>query len=131
MHETLQEAFTYAHVTSSLACVLQATATVQNEALVAAICWSPAWVQLASAHHSRNMAVHTCVQRRPDRCVKIGFILDGILHRLVRTKDKLAEYFAICLTMSGVEVIGAISAVFGILDASVKIYNSAQKDSKF
>jgi hypothetical protein len=33
--------------------------------------------------------------------------------------------------MSGVEVIGPISAVIGILDASVKIYNSAQKDSKF
>jgi hypothetical protein len=32
--------------------------------------------------------------------------------------------------MSGVEVIGAISAVIGILDASVKIYNSAQKDLK-
>ena len=32
--------------------------------------------------------------------------------------------------MSGPEVIGGISAVIGIIDASIKIYNSARKDSK-
>ena len=32
--------------------------------------------------------------------------------------------------MSGLEVIGAISAVIGIIDASIKIYNSARKDLK-
>ena len=32
--------------------------------------------------------------------------------------------------MSGLEVIGAISAVIGIIDASTKIYDSARKDSK-
>jgi hypothetical protein len=32
--------------------------------------------------------------------------------------------------MSGVEVIGAISAVTSIVDASIKIYESAQKDLK-
>jgi len=32
--------------------------------------------------------------------------------------------------MSGVEVIGAISAVISIIDASIKIYESAQKDLK-
>ncbi|KAK5188420.1 hypothetical protein LTS03_011910 [Exophiala xenobiotica] len=32
--------------------------------------------------------------------------------------------------MSGMEVIGAISAVISIIDASIKIYESAQKDSK-
>jgi septal ring factor EnvC (AmiA/AmiB activator) len=32
--------------------------------------------------------------------------------------------------MSGVEVIGAISAVISIVDASIKIYESAQKDLK-
>ena len=33
-------------------------------------------------------------------------------------------------TMSGLEVIGGISAVIGIIDASIKIYDSAQKDVK-
>ena len=32
--------------------------------------------------------------------------------------------------MSGLEVIGAISAVISIIDASIKIYDSAQKDLK-
>lgn len=32
--------------------------------------------------------------------------------------------------MSGLEVIGAISAVIGILDASIKIYESVKKDAK-
>jgi hypothetical protein len=32
--------------------------------------------------------------------------------------------------MSGLEVIGGISAVIGIIDASIKIYNSARKDLK-
>jgi N-terminal domain on NACHT_NTPase and P-loop NTPases len=32
--------------------------------------------------------------------------------------------------MSGIEVIGGISAVIGIIDASIKIYNSARKDLK-
>ncbi|KAK5214923.1 hypothetical protein LTR47_012055 [Exophiala xenobiotica] len=32
--------------------------------------------------------------------------------------------------MSGMEVIGAISAVISIIDASIKIYEGAQKDSK-
>ena len=32
--------------------------------------------------------------------------------------------------MSGVEVIGAISAVISIIDASIKVYDSAQKDWK-
>jgi hypothetical protein len=52
-------------------------------------------VQLASAHHSLTMAVHTCVQRHPGRCVMIGFISNRILHRLVADQDKLAEYVAI------------------------------------
>jgi hypothetical protein len=34
------------------------------------------------------------------------------------------------LKMSGLEVIGGISAVIGIIDASIKIYNSARKDLK-
>lgn len=34
------------------------------------------------------------------------------------------------LTMSGLEVIGGISAVIGIIDASIKIYDSAWKDLK-
>ena len=33
--------------------------------------------------------------------------------------------------MSGLEVIGGIAAVIGIIDASIKIYHSAQKDLKF
>jgi N-terminal domain on NACHT_NTPase and P-loop NTPases len=32
--------------------------------------------------------------------------------------------------MSGLEVIGGISAIIGIIDASIKIYDSAQKDLK-
>ncbi|KAK5241748.1 hypothetical protein LTS06_011942, partial [Exophiala xenobiotica] len=32
--------------------------------------------------------------------------------------------------MSGLEVIGGISAVIGIIDASIKIYDSARKDLK-
>jgi hypothetical protein len=32
--------------------------------------------------------------------------------------------------MSGLEVIGAISAVIAILDSSIKVYDSAQKDLK-
>lgn len=34
------------------------------------------------------------------------------------------------LKMSGLDVIGGISAVIGIVDASIKIYQSAQKDAK-
>lgn len=32
--------------------------------------------------------------------------------------------------MSGLEVIGGISAVIGVIDASIKIYNGAHKDLK-
>jgi len=91
------------------------------------LAWSREWIQLSQPDHGRSCLLASSSQIATQRLPACQIVHWALCAELETSITQLVNAH---LKMSGLEVIGAISAVIGIVDASIKIYESAQKDVK-